>query len=159
MFSVAIVTVKPGALREVHWHTTSDEWNFFIAGKARIGIYAAANAAQTFDYNAGDTGYIPKAMTHYVENVGKEDLIFIEVLAADHFSGECYPNCERLYDTDSETRHLTWTMAWFNATPNRSRYAQFDKYDDFGVQEREAVYRSRGCCRIVSHLLDTTENT
>jgi hypothetical protein len=27
-------------------------------------------------------------MTHYVENVGKDDVIFIEVLQADHFSGE-----------------------------------------------------------------------
>ncbi|TVY40836.1 Oxalate decarboxylase [Lachnellula subtilissima] len=86
MFSVAIVTVKPGALREVHWHTESDEWNYFIAGSARIGIYAAVNNAQTFDFHAGDTGYIPKQMTHYVENVGKDDLMFIEVLQADHFS-------------------------------------------------------------------------
>jgi oxalate decarboxylase family bicupin protein len=87
-FSAAVVTVKPGAVREIHWHTTSDEWNFFIAGSARIGIYAAENNARTFDYHAGDTGYIPKAMTHYVENVGKNDVIFIEVLQADHFSGE-----------------------------------------------------------------------
>jgi len=80
------VTVKPGALREIHWHTTSDEWNFFISGSARIGIYAAANAAQTFDFNAGDCGYIPKSMTHYVENTGDDDVVFIEVLQADHFS-------------------------------------------------------------------------
>ncbi|KAH8654063.1 RmlC-like cupin domain-containing protein [Tricladium varicosporioides] len=85
-FSAAVVTIKPGAIREIHWHTSSDEWNFFIAGKARIGIYAAANAAQTFDYNPGDCGYIPKSMTHYVENVGKDDVVFIEVLQADHFS-------------------------------------------------------------------------
>ncbi|KAN0095469.1 Bicupin, oxalate decarboxylase/oxidase [Hyaloscypha variabilis] len=86
MFSAAIVTIKPGALREIHWHTTSDEWNFFVAGSARIGIYAAQGNARTFDYHAGDTGYIPKAMTHYVENVGKDDVIFIEVLQATHFS-------------------------------------------------------------------------
>lgn len=86
-FSAALVTVKPGAIREIHWHPLSDEWNFFIAGRGRIGIYAAANAAQTFDYNAGDTGYIPKSMTHYVENTGTTDLIFLEVLQADHFSG------------------------------------------------------------------------
>lgn len=27
-------------------------------------------------------------MTHYVENVGKDDVVFIEVLQADHFSGK-----------------------------------------------------------------------
>lgn len=85
-FSAAIVTIKPGAIREIHWHTTSDEWNFFVGGSARIGIYSAQGNARTFDYHAGDTGYIPKAMTHYVENVGKDDVIFIEVLQADHFS-------------------------------------------------------------------------
>ncbi|CAG8954097.1 hypothetical protein HYFRA_00009201 [Hymenoscyphus fraxineus] len=86
MVSAALVTVKPGAIREIHWHASSDEWNYFISGSARIGIYAAANAAQTFDYNPGDTGYIPKSMTHYVENTGKTDLVFLEVLKADHFS-------------------------------------------------------------------------
>jgi len=50
MFSAAVVTVKPGALREIHWHTTSDEWNFFLGGSARIGIYAAQGNARTFDY-------------------------------------------------------------------------------------------------------------
>ena len=50
LFSAAIVTIKPRALREIHWHTTSDEWNFFISGSARIGIYAAQGNARTFDY-------------------------------------------------------------------------------------------------------------
>lgn len=87
-FSAAVVTIKPGAIREIHWHTTSDEWNFFVAGSARIGIYAAQGNARTFDYHPGDCGYIPKSMTHYVENVGKDDVVFIEVLQADHFSGK-----------------------------------------------------------------------
>jgi len=86
LFSAAIVTVKPGAMREIHWHPTSDEWNFFVAGSARISIYAAVGDARTFDYHPGDCGYIPKAMSHYVENTGTDDVVFIEVLQADHFS-------------------------------------------------------------------------
>jgi oxalate decarboxylase/phosphoglucose isomerase-like protein (cupin superfamily) len=61
-FSAAIVTIKPGAMREIHWHTTSDEWNFFLAGHARISIYAAVGNARTFDYNAGDCGYVCSSM-------------------------------------------------------------------------------------------------
>jgi len=57
-FSTAIVTVKPGAIREIHWHLTSDEWNFFLAGNARISIYSAQGNARTFDYHAGDCGYV-----------------------------------------------------------------------------------------------------
>lgn len=47
---------------------------------------AAEGNARTFNYHAGDCGYIPKDMSHYVENIGKDDVIFIEVLQADHFS-------------------------------------------------------------------------
>lgn len=85
-FSAAVVTIKPGAIRELHWHTSSDEWNFFVAGSARISIYAAQGNARTFDYHAGDCGYIPKTQSHYVENIGDDDVVFIEVLQADHFS-------------------------------------------------------------------------
>jgi oxalate decarboxylase family bicupin protein len=85
-FSAALVTIKPGAMREIHWHTTSDEWNYFLAGSARIGIYAAEANSQTFDYHAGSTGYIQKGMTHYIENIGDDDVVFLEVLQADHFS-------------------------------------------------------------------------
>jgi oxalate decarboxylase family bicupin protein len=105
-FSAAVVTIKPGAMREIHWHTTSDEWNFFLAGSARISVYSATGDARTFNYHPGDCGYvccptyncpatttdlecqIPKSNTHYVENIGQDDVIFLEVLQADHFSGE-----------------------------------------------------------------------
>jgi oxalate decarboxylase family bicupin protein len=128
-FSTAIVTVKPGALREIHWHTTSDEWNFFISGSARIGIYAAANAAQTFDFNAGDCGYIPKAMTHYVENIGDDDVVFIEVLQADHFSGKIMflPRLSRNH-TDM-CRYFRGPVAWFDSTANRNGHSEFDQLD------------------------------
>jgi oxalate decarboxylase/phosphoglucose isomerase-like protein (cupin superfamily) len=123
------VTVKPGALREIHWHTTSDEWNFFISGSARIGIYAAANAAQTFDFNAGDCGYIPKSMTHYVENTGDDDVVFIEVLQADHFSGKI-----RSFFTSkgSETdirRHFRRPVAWADSTTNRYGHIELNQLD------------------------------
>ena len=28
--AVAEVTVEPGAMRELHWHPTEDEWGFFL---------------------------------------------------------------------------------------------------------------------------------
>ncbi|EKG10822.1 Cupin 1 [Macrophomina phaseolina MS6] len=85
-FSAALVTIKPGALREIHWHPSSDEWSFFIAGSARATLFTPPNVATTFDYRAGDVGYFPKSNSHYIENVGDEDVILLEVLQADHFS-------------------------------------------------------------------------
>src|SRR6476619_4207116 len=31
----ALVTLRPGALREMHWHPNADEWQYYIKGKAR----------------------------------------------------------------------------------------------------------------------------
>lgn len=86
MFSAALVTVQPGAMRELHWHTTSDEWNFFLQGSARMTIFKAPSSSRTFDYTAGDVGYIEAAECHYIENTGTEDVIFLEVLQAPKFS-------------------------------------------------------------------------
>ncbi|KAG0154621.1 hypothetical protein PDIDSM_189 [Penicillium digitatum] len=85
-FSAAIVTVHPGGMREIHWHPTSDEWTFFISGQGRATLFTAPNAANTFDFAAGDVGYFPKSNSHYVENTGDEDLVFLEVLQAPEFS-------------------------------------------------------------------------
>jgi oxalate decarboxylase family bicupin protein len=85
-FSAALVTIHPGAMREIHWHPSSDEWSFFIQGKARATLFQAESSANTFDYRAGDVAYFPQSASHYIENVGNEDVIFLEVLQADHFS-------------------------------------------------------------------------
>ncbi|KAL4904302.1 hypothetical protein BDW74DRAFT_29150 [Aspergillus multicolor] len=85
-FAAAIVTVKPGAMREIHWHPTSDEWSFFIRGYGRATLIEAPSTATTFDFHPGDVGYFPMSHSHYIENTGDEDLVLLEVLQADHFS-------------------------------------------------------------------------
>ncbi|KAI4185057.1 MAG: hypothetical protein L6R41_004354 [Letrouitia leprolyta] len=87
-FSVALVVVQPGAMREIHWHTDSDEWNFFIAGNARITVFSAPVSSRTFDFAAGDVGYVPFPDTHYIENTGDVDVVYLEVLQAPKFTGE-----------------------------------------------------------------------
>ena len=32
--AAALVTVKPGGLREMHWHPNADEWQYYIQGRA-----------------------------------------------------------------------------------------------------------------------------
>lgn len=34
--AAAIVRLKPGAIRELHWHRTSDEWQYYVEGKCLI---------------------------------------------------------------------------------------------------------------------------
>ncbi|OKL58566.1 hypothetical protein UA08_06062 [Talaromyces atroroseus] len=85
-FSVAVVTINPGAMREIHWHPSSDEWTFFIQGQGRATLFTPPSEATTFDYMAGDIAYFPQSNSHYIENTGDEVLIVLEVLQADHYS-------------------------------------------------------------------------
>lgn len=86
MFSVALITVEPGAMRELHWHTTSDEWSYFLSGSARLTVYEAPAASRTFDFSAGDVGYVPVPNAHYLENTGNTTLVYMEVLLAPQYS-------------------------------------------------------------------------
>jgi oxalate decarboxylase len=79
------VVVKPGGLRELHWHQNADEWQYYIAGKGRMTVFFNAAKARTADFNAGDVGYVPKTMGHYVENVGDSDLVFLEMFKTNRF--------------------------------------------------------------------------
>jgi oxalate decarboxylase len=49
-------------------------------------VFASGGRARTFDYQAGDVGYVPFAMGHYVENTGTEPLRFLELFKSDHFA-------------------------------------------------------------------------
>ncbi|KAI0046337.1 oxalate decarboxylase [Auriscalpium vulgare] len=83
--AMADVTVEPGAIRELHWHPTQDEWTYFIEGQARVTIFASSSNARTFDYQPGDVGYIPASFGHYVENVGNTTLHYLEIFKSDRF--------------------------------------------------------------------------
>jgi oxalate decarboxylase len=72
-------------MREIHWHPNADEWQFYIAGKARMTVFAAQANSRTFDFQAGDVGTVPKAMAHFVENTGNETLRFLELFNAPRF--------------------------------------------------------------------------
>ena len=66
----ALVTVKPGGMRELHWHPNADEWQYHISGQARMTVFTSGGRARTMDFHAGDVGYVPKPLPHYVENTG-----------------------------------------------------------------------------------------
>lgn len=84
--AAALVEVEPGGMRELHWHPNTDEWQYYLAGRGRMAVFASSGKARTFDYQAGDVGYVPFAMGHYVQNMGDEPLRFLEMFRSDHFA-------------------------------------------------------------------------
>ena len=84
--SAALVEVEPGGMREMHWHPNTNEWQYYLEGQARMGVFAASGQARTFDFMAGDVGYVPFATGHYIENTGTTTLRFLEVFKSSSYA-------------------------------------------------------------------------
>ncbi|GJE36292.1 oxalate decarboxylase family bicupin [Methylobacterium persicinum] len=84
--AAALVEVEPGGMRELHWHPNGDEWQYYLSGKGRMTVFGSESKARTFDYQAGDVGYVPFAMGHYIENTGNETLTFLEMFKSPRYA-------------------------------------------------------------------------
>lgn len=83
--AAALVEIEPGAMRELHWHPNNDEWQYYLTGQGRMTVFAGNGTARTFDYRAGDVGYVPFATGHYIQNTGNQTLWFLEMFKSDRF--------------------------------------------------------------------------
>jgi len=62
--------LEPGALREMHWHPNSDEWQYYTKGRARVGIFGGHGRVETAELGPGDVCFIPQGFGHWVEQLG-----------------------------------------------------------------------------------------
>ncbi len=82
----ALVILKPGAMREMHWHPDASEWQYWLQGSGRMTVFASSGKARTMNFNANDVGYVPVVAGHYIENTGTEDIVFLEMFKSNTFS-------------------------------------------------------------------------
>ncbi len=104
--AAALVTLKPGALRELHWHPNASEWQFWLAGQGRMSVVMNEGRARTMDFDANDVGFVPRVATHYIENTGKGDVIFLEMFKADQFVDVSLNNWLRRVPPEAVAAHL-----------------------------------------------------
>jgi oxalate decarboxylase len=67
-----VLDLEPGALRELHWHPTSDEWHYIIDGTVSVTMFGSHGRFRTETLEAGDVGYIPQGYGHSIENIGRK---------------------------------------------------------------------------------------
>ena len=77
--AAALVTVRPGGMREMHWHPNADEWQYYVKGTAQMTVFNTGPKAVTNNFAPGDIGYVRRSQGHYVKNTGDTDLVFLEV--------------------------------------------------------------------------------
>ena len=76
---------EPGAIRELHWHPNTSEWQYWIKGKGRMTVVTTGAKARTVDFQANDVGYVPAMAGHYIENTGTEELVFLEMFKTNKY--------------------------------------------------------------------------
>lgn len=113
--AAALVEVEPGAMREMHWHPNNDEWQYYIEGNGCMTVFASGGKARTFDYQAGDVGYVPFAMGHYIENTGSSTLRFLEVFKSSYYAGVSLNQWMALTPPELVQAHLNLNQRVMNA--------------------------------------------
>ena len=68
----ATMLLKPGALREMHWHPNADEWQLYLSGRARVTIFGAHGRTKTEEFGPGEVAFIKQGFGHCVQQIGDE---------------------------------------------------------------------------------------
>jgi oxalate decarboxylase len=117
--AAALVEIDAGGMRELHWHPQADEWQYYLAGRARMTVFGAEGTANTFDYQAGDVGYVPFPMGHYVENVGEQPVRFLEMFRSDRYADVSLDQWLALTPPDLVRAHLNIDQRTISALRKR----------------------------------------
>jgi len=75
--SGGVMTIKPGAIREMHWHPNANEWHYYLRGTAQVGLFGSGGRGKVAEFKPGDVAYLPIGYGHAIRNVGKDDLEFV----------------------------------------------------------------------------------
>ena len=121
--------LKPGGLRELHWHANAAEWSYVIAGHCRITVIDPQGRSEVKDFGPGDVWYFPRGHGHSIQGLGNEECHFILAFDSGYFS-----------------EFATFSMSdWLAQTPKEVLSKQFglpiESFDNFPKKE---VYISQG---------------
>jgi oxalate decarboxylase len=116
--AAALLTIKPGGMRELHWHPHASEWQYYISGKGRFTVFSPVGQARTVDVNPNDVGFVPANAGHYIENTGDTDLVALEMFAAHEFLDVSFRDWLSHLPPEMITSHFGLDAATIKAIPS-----------------------------------------
>ncbi len=78
--------LKPGGIRELHWHAIAAEWAVVLEGTVRTTVITPCGESSTDLFEPGDIWYFPKGHGHLLQNVSNRDAHFVLGFDDGHFS-------------------------------------------------------------------------
>jgi oxalate decarboxylase len=77
-FSGALMTIKPGKMRNLHWNPNANENQYYLRGKGQVAAFGSGGRGKVAEFGPGDVCYIPQGFGHAIKNVGNEDLVIVQ---------------------------------------------------------------------------------
>jgi oxalate decarboxylase len=78
--------LKPGAIRELHWHALAAEWAYVLEGRVRTTVISPNGQSEISDFVKGDTWYFPRGHGHALQAMGPSEAHFLLGFDNGHFS-------------------------------------------------------------------------
>ena len=76
--SGGVMTIRPGAMRNLHWNPNANEWHFYLRGKGQVALFGSGGRGKVAEFNPGDVAYIPQGFGHAIKNIGTENLEIVQ---------------------------------------------------------------------------------
>jgi oxalate decarboxylase len=73
--AVYLLKLKPGALREPHWHPNCWEFDVVVAGTAQMTIVAPNGVPSVFTLEPGEVAFVPQGFVHSIKDIGTVDVV------------------------------------------------------------------------------------
>src|SRR5260370_7725746 len=91
--SGGVMTIKPGAMRNLHWNVNANEWHYYLRGKGQVALFGSGGRGKVAEFMPGDVAYIPQGFGHAIKNVRDEDLGFVQTWGNGNFQDTHPPHC------------------------------------------------------------------
>jgi oxalate decarboxylase len=78
--------LKPGAMRELHWHSLAAEWAYMLEGTCRGTVISPNGQSEIVDFGPGDTWYFPRGHGHALQATSPNGCHFLLGFDNGHFS-------------------------------------------------------------------------
>jgi len=117
--AAGLVRVKPGGMRELHWHPNASEWQYYVSGNGKMTVFTSSGKARSMNFNANDVGYVPAVAGHFIENTGSDDLVFLEVFKSSTFADFSLNQWIRRLPPLMAKEHLRLTASEIQRVPDR----------------------------------------
>lgn len=78
--------LKPGGIRELHWHAIASEWALVLTGRVLTTVISPNGQPATDIFEPGDIWYFPRGHGHALQNISNEETHFVLGFDDGHFS-------------------------------------------------------------------------